>query len=472
MPAKTDYGMKPLSSLTRWGWAAGGIADNLLFGSVAALTLPVCNLHFGIDPRWVGASLLVARVVEVVLDPVIGHVSDNFRSSWGRRRPFILTGALACAVIFPVLWHPFVSGPLAQALHVAVFLSLLSVFYGIFFVPFNALGYELSEDPGERTSVQAAFMVCGLAAGFVVPHLYPLALRLGADGGFEHGLTLMAMGVGLVIALTGSLPALVTGQRDCVRIEAQSSFRETWKAVADNRIFVRLLAAYACGVCGLFLWPALLVYLNTFGIGGGNEELGAAVSGFAGMAAVAGAVCGIGLGGLLARRWSKPAVLRAGLGLAALAALAMEHSLGANAWAGALRFGAWTFVLREQYLAFFLFGLGQQAAWLMFGSLVADLCDVEELRSGRRREGAYSAAFNIAFRLAVAIGALGSGYFLSWSGLKASEPTTASSGVLLLRHLLIFAQGAGALGSMIILGRFALSAEDVRTIQRRLYDKA
>ena len=50
---------KPLSSLTRWGWAAGGIADNLLFGSVSALTLPVCNLHFGIDPRWVGAALLV-----------------------------------------------------------------------------------------------------------------------------------------------------------------------------------------------------------------------------------------------------------------------------------------------------------------------------------------------------------------------------------------------------------------------------
>ena len=73
----------PLSSLTRWGWAAGGVADNLLFGSVSALTLPVYNLHFGIDPRWVGAALLVARVVEVVLDPVIGHVSDNCRSSWG-----------------------------------------------------------------------------------------------------------------------------------------------------------------------------------------------------------------------------------------------------------------------------------------------------------------------------------------------------------------------------------------------------
>lgn len=463
---------KPLSSLTRWGWAAGGIADNLLFGSVSALTLPVCNLHFGIDPRWVGAALLVARVIEVVLDPVIGHVSDNFRSSWGRRRPFILTGALACAVIFPVLWHPFVSGPLAQGLHVAIFLSLLSVFYGLFFVPFNALGYELSNDPSERTSVQAAFMICGLTAGFAVPHLYPLALRLGEDGGFKQGLTLMAMGVGLVIAITGSLPALVTGRRDCVKIEAQSSFRETWKAVADNRIFVRLLAAYACGVCGLFLWPALLVYLNTFGIGSGDEDLGAAISGVAGMAAVAGAVSGVGVGGILARRWSKTTVLRLGLFLVILASLAMEHSFGACAWIGSLHIGSRTFVLREQYFTFFLFGLGQQAAWLMFGSLVADLCDVEELRSGRRREGAYSAAFNIAFRLAVAVGALGSGYFLSWSGLKASEPATASMGALLLRHLLVFAQIAGALGGMIILGRFTLSAEDVRAIQRRLHDKA
>ena len=374
-------------------------------------------------------------------------------------------------MIFPVLWHPFVSGPLAQALHVAIFLSLLSVFYGLFFVPFNALGYELSEDPGERTSVQAAFMICGLTAGFAVPHLYPLALRLGANEGFEHGLTLMAMGVGLVIAITGSLPALVTGRRDSVRIEAQSSFRETWKAVADNRLFVRLLAAYACGVSGLFLWPALLVYLDTFGIGCGSEKLGAAISGWAGMAAVAGAVCGIGVGGLVARRWSKTTTLRWGLGLAFLASLAMEHSLGAFAWTGILHLKFMTLVLHEQYFTFFLFGLGQQAAWLMFGSLVADLCDVEELRSGRRREGAYSAAFNIAFRLAVAAGALGSGYFLSWSGLKASEPTTASSSVLLLLHLMIFAQMAGALGGMIILGRFALSAENGRAIQRRLHDR-
>jgi GPH family glycoside/pentoside/hexuronide:cation symporter len=237
--------------------------------------------------------------------------------------------------------------------------------------------------------------------------------------------------------------------------------------VVENRLFLRLLAAYAAGIAGLFLWPSLLLYVNTFGAFEGNEILGASVSGASGLAAVLGAVSGIGIGRKMAEQWNKPSVLRFGLGVTALAALAMEHSLGADAGSWTLTVGAWHPVFREQYVAFFLFGLGQQAAWLMFGSLVADLCDVEDARSGRRREGAYSAAFNVAFRLAVAAGALVGGFLLVSSGLKTPNPASASSGASVLRHLLVAAQVASAVGAWALMRRFSLSDGDVRRFQCR-----
>lgn len=448
----------------RWGWAVGGVADNLLFGGMAALTLPVYHLHWGLDPRWVGACLLVARVVGVLCNPLVGYWSDTAGLRWGRRRPFVLAGTLGCAALFPLAWQPLVREPWGMALNLVVALVLLSFSYDLFFVPYNALGYELSRDPRERTSVQAAFMVCGLGAGLVVPNLYPWAVRCGQGSSFGVGVWRVSVAVGVVVAVAGMVAVGATRGRDRGGGTARpSSFRDAGWAVVRDRRFARLLGAYACAVCGLFLWPALLVYVNTFGVFGSDEGLGSTVSGISGMFAVAGAVSGVFAGEWLAGRLGKLRVLRLGLGVAALASLAMAHGLDSSAWGVSLPLGHWRPILREQYLVFFLFGAGQQAAWLMFGSVVADLCGLEEARSGQGRQGVYSAAYNVAFHLSVAVGALVSGFLLAASGMGETPGVgNTESGALALLHLLVGAQVVGAVAAIALLGRFPSS--DVESV--------
>lgn len=68
-------------------WGAGGAADNLIYNGLANLVLPIFNVGLGIDAVKLGFAMGFPRFLDAVTDPLIGNISDNTRSRWGRRRP-------------------------------------------------------------------------------------------------------------------------------------------------------------------------------------------------------------------------------------------------------------------------------------------------------------------------------------------------------------------------------------------------
>ena len=171
LPIKLTYGL---------GSVAMGVA-------LAVLSASVVQLYFsrvlGIPAVWVGAAILISLTVDAALDPLIGQWTDNMRSRWGRRHPFMYAAAVPTAAFFYLLWHAprgldvnaLFAFSIAMLIGVRISLSLYEV-------PSNALAPELAPDYDQRTSLFAYrwfFMI--LAVSGMTFILYFVYLRTDAS---------------------------------------------------------------------------------------------------------------------------------------------------------------------------------------------------------------------------------------------------------------------------------------------------
>ena len=116
-----------LPTLTKAAWGVGGMVDNLMMNGAAMLLLPIYNIALGVNPIWLGYAMLLPRIIDVIIDPMIGNWSDNASTRWGRRRPFIAAGGLVAAIACIFLWMPPLHWDKNGLLAYAAFSALHSV---------------------------------------------------------------------------------------------------------------------------------------------------------------------------------------------------------------------------------------------------------------------------------------------------------------------------------------------------------
>ena len=143
----------PLRQALAYG--AGGLCDFLFQNLPLAMATQIYAFGLKMDPALLTTAMAIAKTVSAASGPIVGSLSDNCRSRWGRRRPFLLVGVAVGAVAMPLLWTPPSHNQYAMFAYVAVMLSLVSVFHTVYTIPYNALGLELSRDYDERTRVLA-----------------------------------------------------------------------------------------------------------------------------------------------------------------------------------------------------------------------------------------------------------------------------------------------------------------------------
>ena len=153
---------------TRVAFSTGAFEEAAI-GAAGIATMVFYNQVLGVDPWLCGMVFFVASVVDAVSDPLVGSLTDNFRSRWGRRHPFMLLAILPLALAFYLMYAPPADLSELQYfwwfLGTMVLLRLGKTFYAI---PHDALGAELTDDYHERTSVFGYNSVAGLAASAVL----------------------------------------------------------------------------------------------------------------------------------------------------------------------------------------------------------------------------------------------------------------------------------------------------------------
>ena len=175
----TKHLIKRIKTSTCALYGTAGLADTFLSFGIATLLMPIYNIGMGIDAKLLGLAMIIPRVLDAITDPLMGNISDNTRSRFGRRRQYIFAGVIMCALLFPFIWMPPAGSQGVVLGYLVGAMCLHSIFYTIFAVPYSALSYEITSDYDERTRLLAWRLYFSTVAGVTIQWLYKLCLMAG-----------------------------------------------------------------------------------------------------------------------------------------------------------------------------------------------------------------------------------------------------------------------------------------------------
>lgn len=400
-----------VSMFTRVGWGFGGMADNYIMNILNMIFLVLYVQYFKMPPVLAGMALAVPRFFDAITDPLVGNISDNTRSRWGRRRPYMVAGAILSAILLPFFWLPpgGAENPIWWQNSAFIFATLLGIAYALtytlFVVPYTALGYELTPDYDEKTRVLAWRMYVGLAASMTVPWTY----KLVQDDAFANeavGAVWVSIGLGVVIIITGLIPVFTCRERQDAQVQETSPFFRSFAATMTNKAFLILLVAYVFIIVGLFSAGNLGAFLNIYYICGGNKDFGGLMVAVVGTLGAVVSYFSMFLISAVSTRTGKKTAMMLGLILALSGIIGSWFAMDPR----------WPMM---QLLTTVIACMGLQGCWLMVSSMVADVCDEDELKSGLRREGMFGAVNGFALKAALSLTAVIGGVLLQFSGFNA-----------------------------------------------------
>ncbi|MCB1182297.1 MFS transporter [bacterium] len=458
----------------RFVYGIGAFVNNLL-GAASGGMMIVLNLGFGMDPGLVGLLGALPRLTDAFTDPVMGYVSDNTRSRWGRRRPYIFVGAILTAILFVVLWRlPAGQSEMWYFWYFLIGSIVFFVAYTMYATPWVALGYELTPDYNERTRVMGTQNFIGQLA-FTVSPWFLLIMNSGkffrneaGEPDQVAGAFGLAVVIGLVTIALGILPAIFLRERmaavavaemDAQRpgfAESMKSFFAGFKTTLSSGPFLKLCATAFLVFNGFMLVASYQYYVIIYYVMGGDEVAGAK---WAGMAGTVGAVANFAIvAGMawLGTRIGKRKALLLSISLSILGFLLK--------WVCYRPEAPWMVIIPAPLISFGLGGL-----FTLVPSMIADVCDVDELQTHERREGMYGSIFWWMVKLGLSAALALSGYVLNATGfLVELGPDQTERTILLMRLTDIGIPVFTSALALWAVARFPITEEVANDVRRRL----
>jgi len=424
MSAPPSLAQAPLSISTKVFYGVGSVAYGVKDNGFAFLLLLFYNQVLHLPAQWVGAGIMLALIVDAITDPIVGYVSDNLHSRWGRRHPFMYAAAIPVACSYYVLWNPpagLTPGQLfAYFLVMAVLVRIFITFYEI---PSTALVSELTEDYDQRTALLGFRYFFGWWGGLAMAVLAFLVFLpryggvLEAGGYSDYSLTAaIVMVIAIFTSAAGThrhIPSLKKppAREPFALRRTAGELRETLANRSFLVLFVSaLFTAMAAGVS-----TSLSIYFNTFFWEFDSTQIGYLNVPFFVSAAVA-----LFVAPQLSIRFGKK---YAAIGVAGVAFLGAPVPI-------LLRLLGWFPANGTDTLFYTMLGFGAFevtliiVASILISAMVADVVEDSELVTGRRSEGVFFAARSFAQKAVHGIGTFSATMILT----VVSFPTDAQPG--------------------------------------------
>jgi GPH family glycoside/pentoside/hexuronide:cation symporter len=390
-------------------FSAGVITSQNSVSLLNQMLVPIYQITLGMNPMLIGMVQMIMRLWDAITDPLVANWSDNTRTRWGRRRPFILVGGLLCALFFPLIWTPSATwGETGLFIYLAIFCLVYLTTHTIFNIPYEALGIEQTDDTNERTRLYA------------FRGLFPPVLSLGASWVYAFiqsdffpdaltGMRMVAIGFAILMGLTCIWPAI------CLRERAPKETKDKkriplWKnirATLSNRPFLCVIFILVFAQLAKNVFDQLNLYAKIYVLYEGDTKAGAHLAGWLSVVYFVIFMISIPLGSKLAQRYSKRTVMFGAAGLTFLTGFAKLFLYNPN----------------HPWLILFIPLVAAPTAAVssfMVNAMMADVAYYDEWRTGVRREGMFTATAGWLYKLSFSLSGVLAGAVLVATGFDVS----------------------------------------------------
>ena len=387
------------------GWAAGSLATAIMLGALTSYVLFYMTNYLGIGAILAGQLIGWSKFYDLLTDPVVGNLSDRTESGWGRRRPFLLVGALLCPLAIALLFFvPEFASQTGTVIWIAAVLLLYATGFTFFNVPYLAMPAEMTTSPNERTLLMAQRIFFSTLGVLVISTLGPQLIRVfgGGEIGYLRMSWVMAMLVFAVMLIafvaTRSAPTLPPSPRESYVLAKQG------KLLWANRPFRFYMLAKIFMFLSQSSVQGSLLFFAFYVLGSDEMILAAFGIGYA----VGSVVTLPGWNWLISHRIGKRnAFMISAVGLGAV-------------------FLTWLLAGPDEptaflYVRFLLLGVFSAGSQVAASAMLPDIMEYDRQRTGISQEGLYAAAFSVVEKVANTIGPVLVGTLLGLTGFIASK---------------------------------------------------
>lgn len=417
----------------------------------------VLNVGLGVDPVLIGVALAIFRL-DAFLDPLIGTWSDNFRSRWGRRRPFIILGGILCALTFPAMWMMSRDwSPMTIFYYFTVAGLIYYAALSLYSVPYWSLAAEMTPDTHERTNVIAfrgvVINIVTIAMGWLL-----WFVTLGIFEDMLDGTRWLAFITAGLFLTFGVIPMLFVREPFYHQASQQEKI-SVWTSLKDsltNKPFLILVSMMLLMTLGMQTVGTLGLYVSIYYVLGGDKSLAGLISGYSVTAMMVLSIVTIPFFAWLSHRFGKiPALYMSGAGF--LIATMSQ----------------WFLVTPDhpywQIISTALIGPVVTGVWIILPSMQTDVIDYDELQTGFRREGSFTAILGWIQKLGFALAVLLGGVILDVSGFDiALQAAQTPETLFKMRVLFVFFPIAMAVAMLLLVRLYPLNEERCHEIRRQL----
>jgi GPH family glycoside/pentoside/hexuronide:cation symporter len=408
------------------GYGLGECANSLIMNGFFGFAMLYYTDALHLSPTLAGMAMSVSVFWEAVTEPMMGHLSDHTRCRFGRRHPWMLLGGLLMSVCFYFIWavpDPLRGQTTKLFFYLVAMNLLLRTGLTMFFIPYVALGFEMCRDYEGRSKLQAVRQVLNMAANFAGPALaWNIFYRdsVNTDGAKVIGTTVpqnfINMGAAFSVATVAFVLIVlwltrkwIEDTRGFLKHEDSARRENFWldmkRTILDQNS--RWVFVYIFLVCvGMVMVSSLQMYVYIYFMKFETYQKSIAHA-----STMIGMAIGASMSAWVAKQLDKKgAVLVGGI-----------ISIVCNGALAALFLTSWIPVGTKLALGLFVFfhatyWLGNGIMLPIATAMMADVADLNRILTGVNKDGAYSAVFSLAMRLAISCSLMASGWILSGIG--------------------------------------------------------
>ena len=451
---------KKLGKVEKAAWGVSGSSENILHNTTNIMANPILNIGLGVSPVLVSTALTIPRLWDAFTDPLMGRISDNFKSRFGRRRPFVLLGGILTGLAFSMIW--MLPHGWSQMATFSLFLIYMLIFYTcftIFIVPYLALGFEMSPDYNERTTLMSYRSFFSLVGGIIMQWIYWGCTR-PCFSDTVQGMKIVGSVIGGFVILTSVITALFCKER-APQIKAEKetrkvSFYESVSVAWKVKPFVRVISVCVLIIVGQLSIMQLGMYLNIYYVCQGSQEFAGRLQGIIGTGYTLSSLFIIPAVAWCSNRFGKKETLRGLMTMGAIGSLLSWVLINPN----------YPYL---QIVGLFLGGPAVTGLWIVAPSMIADVCDFDEWENGLRREGAFGAAYGWFTKIGSSLSLMVSGLVLVLTGFNADLGVSQSPDTIIgMRVLVALVPAVTFMIANLLLRKYELSAALAETIKKEL----